>query len=131
MAERLLLDSDVLIDYLRGAAEAVEWLEARSEVLLRSAISVAELYAGVREGRERAALGAFLSAFEIVAVDRQIAEAGGLYRRDYGRSRHTGLADALIAATAEARQALLVTLNRKPFPMMPDVLVPYRKSPPA
>ena len=55
------------------------------------------------------------------------AVRGGLFRRDYGKSHGVGLADALIAATAELAQATLVTLNAKHFPMLPTVLVPYQK----
>ncbi|HMF56275.1 MAG TPA: type II toxin-antitoxin system VapC family toxin [Pyrinomonadaceae bacterium] len=127
MAERLLIDTDVLIDYLRGQAEAVSYLESLTESLLISAVTVAELHAGVREGAERTALDEFIRAFEIVAVDREIAIKGGLYRRDYGKSHNTGLADALIAATAEIRQAELVTLNKKHFPMLASIDVPYQK----
>jgi predicted nucleic acid-binding protein len=50
-----------------------------------------------------------------------------LFRRDYGKSHGVGLADALIAASAEMRGAVLVTLNRKHFPMLPTVIVPYQK----
>jgi len=130
MAARLLLDTDVLIDYLRGVPEAVTYLESRKEVFLISAVTVGELYAGVREGREgreRKALDAFMGAFEIVVLDASLAERGGLLRRDYGKSHGTGLADALIAASAERQEAVLVTLNRKHFPMLRDVLVPYEK----
>jgi len=56
MAQRLLLDTDVLIDYLRGIPLAVSYLEGCTEVLLISVITVAELFAGVREGRERTTL---------------------------------------------------------------------------
>jgi predicted nucleic acid-binding protein len=125
MAVRLLLDTDVLIDYLRGVPEAVTYLESRKEVLLISAVTVGELYAGVRAGRERKALDAFMGAFEIVVLDASLAERGGLLRRDYGKSHGTGLADALIAASAERQEAVLVTLNRKRFPMLREVLVPY------
>jgi predicted nucleic acid-binding protein len=128
MAERLLLDTDILIDYLRGRAEAVAYLENRSEPLAVSAITVAELYAGVREGEERTKLTLFLSALEVIPVDEQIAARGGLFRRDYSKSHGTGLADALIAATAELHHATLVTLNAKHFPMVTGVLVPYVKS---
>jgi predicted nucleic acid-binding protein len=127
MAEKLLIDTDVLIDYLRGQAEAVSYLESLTETLLISAVTVAELYAGVREGVERVALDEFIGAFEIVPVDEDVAVKGGLYRRDYGKSHSTGLADALIAATADIRQAELVTLNKKHFPMLASVLVPYQK----
>jgi hypothetical protein len=127
MAARLLIDTDVLIDYLRGRAEAVGYLEGLTEPLSVSAVTVAELYAGVREGDERVALEQFLAAFEVIPVDQVIALTGGLYRRDYGKSHSTGLADALIAATAESRQATLVTLNDRHFPMLAKVFVPYRR----
>jgi len=127
MADRLLIDTDVLIDYLRDRAEAVSYLESLTESLLISVITVAELYAGVREGAERTKLDEFVQAFEVVPVDREVAIEGGLYRRDYMKSHNVGLADALIAATAESRQAALVTLNSKHFPMLANVIVPYQK----
>lgn len=123
----LLIDTDVLIDYLRDRAEAVSYLESVTDQMLVSAVTVAELYAGVREGKERAALDSFIKAFEVVPVDWEIAIKGGLYRRDYGKSHGTGLADAIMAATAEVRQAELVTLNKKHFPMLVTVNVPYQK----
>jgi predicted nucleic acid-binding protein len=128
MAEHLLIDTDVIIDYLREQPEAVAYLEGLVGPQLLSAVTVAELYAGVREGEERVALDSFLRAFEIVPVDTEIAVKGGLYRRDYGKSHSVGLADALIAATAEARHATLVTLNKKHFPMLSTVSVPYQKA---
>jgi predicted nucleic acid-binding protein len=129
MAGRLLIDTDVLIDYLRGQAEAVVYLESLTEPLLMSAVTLAELHAGVREGAERTALDTFVTVFEVVPVDVQVAMKGGLYRRDYRKSHNLGLADALIAATAEAAQATLVTLNKKHFPMLGTVVTPYQKGP--
>lgn len=127
MVDRLLIDTDVLIDYLRGRPEAVAYLESLSEDLLISAITIAELYAGVRDGKERSQLDIFISAFEVAPTSREVAVKGGLYRRDYGRSHGTGLPDALIAATAESQQATLVTLNAKHFPMLTHVITPYQK----
>ncbi len=124
----LLIDTDVLIDYLRDNPQAVQFLENDGRRSLISAISVAELYAGVREGTERKALDIFLSVFDLVSVDGSIAEKGGLYRRDYFRSHAVSLADALIAATASVRNATLVTLNRKHFPMISDIHIPYTKT---
>jgi len=92
-----------------------------------SAITLAELYAGVREGTERTALDTFVQAFTILPVDDEIAVKGGLYRRDYSKSHSVGLADALIAATAAKHNATLVTLNNKHFPMLTNVVVPYQK----
>jgi predicted nucleic acid-binding protein len=127
MAERQLLDTDVIVDYLRGVSDAIDYIEHLPGTLFLSSISVAELFSGVREGAERTALQTFLGAFEVVPVDREIAERGGLYRRQYGPSHALGLADALIAATADHVGAELVTLNGKHFPMFPGLRPPYRK----
>ena len=128
MAIRLLFDTDVIIDYLRDQSDAVQYLENRPEILLISSIVVAELYSGLRDESEREALETFLKAFEIVPVNQEIAIKGGTYRRDYHKSHGTGMADALIAATADIRQAKLVTLNKKHFPMLKDTITPYQKA---
>jgi predicted nucleic acid-binding protein len=122
MRERLVFDSDGL-DRLPSA----EFLEGCHEPLALPAISVAELYFGVRDGEERSRLDAFIAAFDILIVDSVIAIQAGLWRRHYVRSHGSGLADALIAASANAAQAKLVTLNRKHFPMLANVIVPYSK----
>jgi hypothetical protein len=125
MATRLLIDTDVLIDYLRGGRRATRLLEDPKGELLVSSITVAELYSGVRGAEEERALDQFLLAFQVVDVDRQIAKNAGAYRHQFSKSHGTGLADALIAASAESRQATLVSLNRRHFPMAKGMKVPY------
>ncbi len=127
MAAPVLIDTDVAIDYLRGHADATTYIEGLSGNNLISSITVAELYAGVRDGAERTALESFVRAFQVIAIDAAIAEQGGLFRRDFGKSHGVGLADALIAASAETKGAILVTLNTKHFPMLANAHVPYRK----
>ena len=56
-----------------------------------------------------------------------IAKAGGLYKRDYGKSHGVGLADAILVATAEAENAELKTLNTKHYPMLKDLRPAYNK----
>ncbi len=123
----LVIDTDVLIDYLRGLRAAAEFMKSRNEPMSVSSIGVAELYAGVREGRERAVLEAFCAAFEIIPVTAALAQTGGLWRRDYGPSHGVGLADAIIAATAVEQAATLVTLNHRHYPMVRNLLIPYAK----
>jgi predicted nucleic acid-binding protein len=127
VAERLLIDTDVLIDYLRGVPAANAFLEQQSDDAAVSAITVAELFAGVRGQAETSLLKQFLRAFDVLVLDPATAERGGLIRRDFGPSHGTGLADALIAATAELGNRVLVTLNERHFPMLSRVLVPYSK----
>ena len=53
MAERSLIDTDVLIEYLRGREKAIEYLEGLEADLSTSVISVAELFAGSQEETKR------------------------------------------------------------------------------
>ena len=126
MAERLLLDTDVLVEYLRGRQEAIEYLEGLTSDQYVSVISVAELFAGARGDEEEQSLKQFLLAFSALPVTEKVARLGGLYRRNYGSSHGTGLADALIAATAKETETNLVTFNRRHFPMV-EVTVPYER----
>jgi predicted nucleic acid-binding protein len=127
VAERLLLDTDVLIEYLRGREEATEYLEGLTFDLYVSVISVAELFAGIRGNEEEESLEQFLLAFTVLPVTEKVARLGGIYRRDYKPSHGTGLADALIAATAEESGASLATFNRRHFPMVSKITLPYER----
>lgn len=122
----MLLDTDVLIEYLGGREEAIEYLEGLTSDLYLSVISVAELFAGVKGDEEERSLKQFLLAFIVLPVTEKVARLGGIYRRDYKPSHRTGLADALIAATADENGTYLVTFNRRHFPMV-EVRVPYER----
>ena len=121
----ILVDTDILIDYLRGTQAAIKYLEESEADLKLSVVNIAELHSGVRD-HEREAVNSLLECFEIIPLDRDIAVNGGLLRRDFGKSHGIGLADALIAATAEKLGCQLATLNRKHYPML-SAVVPYRK----
>ncbi len=127
MTELILLDTDVLVDFFRGHSKAVAFVKARCPRIILSSIVVAELYAGVKGDAEQAALQNFISLFRVVPVSAEIAKAGGLYKRDYGKSHGVGLADAILAATAEAENAELKTLNTKHYPMLKGLKPAYKK----
>lgn len=127
MTQVKVVDTDVLIDFLRGVPPAVDFVTRHADVVVISSISVAELYAGVRS-HEWDTLDAFLSLFEIVPVVRDLAQDAGLLRRDYGPSHGLGLADAIVAATARQRNAELVTMNVRHFPMFPNLAPPYSRT---
>ena len=124
----MLVDTDVLIDYLRSRPEAVRFLEDNVDLISISAVSVAELFQGVREGPERIKLSMMLSALTILPLTDEIAELAGIYRRDFRSSSGCGLADCMIAATASFHDLDLVTLNARHFAMLKRVIVPYVKS---
>lgn len=127
MAERFLVDTDVLIDYLRNLPQAVKFIENMDDRPSFSTITVAELYAGVRDGQERIRLEAFIQKSVLIDIDELICTQAGLLLRQYRKSHGLGLADALIAASVQSQSAGLASLNARHFPMLPNVLVPYSK----
>lgn len=126
MTRRRLVDTDVLVEYLRGRPRAVDYLEGLAGELHVSAVTVAELFAGAREDEEET-LRTFVGTFEVQPVTERSAELAGRYRRTWGPSHGTGLADALIAATASMAGCTLVTFNERHFPMLDAVQVPYER----
>lgn len=127
MANPFLLDTDVLVDFLRGCSQGVIFVNAHADRIILSSIVVAELYAGVKGDDEQTALDQFVSLFRIVPVTTEIAKIGGLYKRQYGGSHGVGLADAIVAASAKVENASLKTLNLKHYPMLEGLVPAYSK----
>lgn len=117
-------DSDVLIDFLRGAEPAASHVHddlLRGRVCV-SAMTVFELRAGARSERQQQAVEALLAATQVVPIDGPIAKlAGDWFRELKSTGQETGAADCLIGATCVLHDALLVTRNRRHFERMPSV----------
>ena len=129
VVNRYLLDSDILIEHLRGQQQArtfIARLRQDGELLL-SAITVAELFAGARDAGEQEGIDALLRLTRVIPVDEKIARRGGAIRATYRQSHGTGLADALIAASAELNQATFVSFNQRHFPMIANLQIPYER----
>jgi len=124
---QLLIDTDVMIEYLRGSEQAIAFLESLERRPATSVICLAELLAGARNELERTSIEAFLQTFELLAVSSDIARLGGHYRQTYRKSHNTGLADALIAATATTHNLTLATFNVRHYPML-ETHSPYSRS---
>ena len=77
---------DVLIDFLRGHPEAIQLLETSDHEFWISAVSVAELYVGVRDGKEREVLDQLIGLLRVVKITTEIAQQAGLWRGKYGRN---------------------------------------------
>jgi predicted nucleic acid-binding protein len=124
---KVLLDTDVLIDLLRGrAATKAFLLEATGQsVPCCSVISVAELGAGMRTAEE-GPTSALLDSLVIFPVTREIAEVAGRFKRTT-RNRRLELADCLIAATAVVEGAAVATRNVRDYPMPEVTLMPARR----
>ena len=125
----ILLDTDVLIEILRGNEAIRDELSAlylQGEALAYSPVTKAEVYAGLRSPERRVTEVLFLG-LQCCSIDEMIGEHAGYFLRSYHKSHGVELADALIAATAKVYQAFLFTLNRRHYPMPELRLYPARK----
>jgi tRNA(fMet)-specific endonuclease VapC len=113
----VLVDTDVLINFLRGKTKAKEFLLAQldSGPIFCSVITVAEIFAGMRS-HEQEKTRELLDNMEIMPVTRAIAEKAGRYKGEI-KSRSLELDDCLIAATAHMHNATLATGNDRHYPM--------------
>ena len=117
---RLLLDTTVLIDALRSRKNRRQLLAdlvRAGHTLSISALNVAEVYAGVRKGDEPAT-ELFLSTFDCFDINAKTGRRAGELKNEWVRKGRTlALADIIIAATAIENHCVLMTDNRKDFPM--------------
>lgn len=114
-----MLDSDVIIELLRGRREVVEALaalESSGVATYCTPIAWAEIYAGVRPGEE-ALTRAFFEARGEVILDALAGRRAGEYLSRFARSHGVEIADALVAAAAATTGLRLWTLNRRHYPM--------------
>ena len=122
-----LVDSDIVIDFLRGRNYARALLEKWAEegLLAVSTLTHLEVYQGMKGGEEKAT-SAFLDGLTSVAVDVPIArQAGRLMGELRSKGKTVGMADALIAATALQLRVPLLTNNGEHYPF-PDLKIVSR-----
>ena len=115
----VLLDSTVLIDFLRGrpTAERVRHLARRGEPLLVSGINVEEVVRGLKDDEDDAARRMF-AGLQVVPLGFDEGWQAGLWRSEFAaRGLTLSQADCLVAATAHLAGARLATGNPSHFPM--------------
>lgn len=124
---KTVFDSTVLIAHLRGDERATALLIARPrEERLVSVVSRVEIEGGMRSA-ERADVARVFGVVTMVPVSDAIAQRAGAHLRAYRRShQRIDLADYLIAATVDAHDAALATLNVKHFPMIEGLRPAFR-----
>ena len=127
MTKPVLIDTDVMVDFLRGYPKAVALVRKQSTRIILSSIVAAELYAGVKDDEELRALDDLISLFRVIPVSHELARLGGLLKKDYAKSHGVGLADAIVAATADTEHTDLKTLNVKHYPMINGLKPAYKK----
>lgn len=115
--KNILIDTDILINFLRGNIKAKEFLSKQADngTVYCSAITIAEIFAGMIE-KERTQTEQLIDSLNIINVNKEIAEKAGSYKNSI-KTQNLELDDCIIAATAFCTQAILATGNGKHYPM--------------
>lgn len=112
----VVVDTDILIQFLRGNEAAKRFLLslAAEATPCCSAITVAEIHAGMRAS-EKQATQELLDSLIVLPITRRVAEVAGRLKQTT-RQMRLALDDCLIAATAVVEGAALATGNRRHYP---------------
>ncbi len=123
-----LLDSCICIDFLRGRLPYAYGLLRKGDPRLFKipAVVEGELHVGAEKSlhpeKTRRCVDEFLLPFEVLPLDSRCARAYGRIRAHLERTGQTiGANDLLIAATASANDAVLVTNNIDEFKRVSDL----------
>lgn len=121
--ERLVVDTDIVIDLLKKRPSTVALfmalLESETRFLI-SPIVVAEVFAGAFP-REYKDIEAFFSLCAHIDLDGETGRAVGLYANQCRKAyQGISLEDFLLAAAAKTHRCALWTGNHKHYPM-PDI----------
>lgn len=123
----VIIDTDVIIDHLRLSGRKDSLLETvvrkhPKESLAISMITIQELYEGksTRDEQKEQYLLATISPLKILPYTYEVAQKAGEIARD--RKDSIEFTDAAIAATAIINGFTLLTLNKKHFKGIEDLV---------
>ncbi len=111
----ILLDTNVLIEILKGDTATCGQVESLEEAVALSSISAMELFYGALNKAEVRRLERFVALFQTAHLSEQISLRAMSLIREYAKSHGLDIPNALIAATALENKAALLTFNRKDF----------------
>ena len=121
--KKVVVDTDVLIDYLRQIEKETFFKSLLSNKKLKvliAAVSITELWKGesIKKKKEKQKVKDLLERVKVVLAGKQISQKSGELLRKYN---HLMLADALVSATAIEKKASLATFNQKHFSLIKEV----------
>jgi len=113
--EKIVLDTNILIEILKGNRKVIEDLEGLNAQYYISAITVMELYYGAFDKKELKKLQNFVALFSLLELNETISKMSVELIFNYAKNHNLSIPDSLIAASALERSYKLFTLNIKDF----------------
>ncbi len=117
-----LIDSDILIDYLRLHEPAIEFLDGleKSEMAL-SFVTKFEVLKGCRKKINENRAFKLLNKFEILPLNEKVSERAFQVYQNLRWRADIGMSDSMIAATAIQNKCVLISRNVKHFDKVPGI----------
>jgi len=111
-----LIDTDVIIWYLRGNQKAYDLIHGIDEFCI-SSVTYMELVQGMRNKEELRTLQKTLKQWNVktIYISEEISARALFYMEEYFLSHSMELADSLIASTATSYGVKLITANDKHY----------------
>lgn len=125
LMKQALLDTNILIYFLKGDPKALEMISLFDKTPFVSAVTVMELYHGARGFEQEQEIHEVLQYVTILPLDQSIAKKAGEMLSKRSRSGKTRFhkEDFLIAATALVHECVLVTANVEDFSYMNELSI--------
>lgn len=127
----LVVDTDLLVEALRGDNTARAWLAARERSVLGIPVLVRmEILLGARDAREWRTLDKELDRYRILHLENGDSERARDWFDQFHLSHGIGILDCLIATIPFRLRAPFYTFNVKHFLVIPglDARVPYPRA---
>ncbi|EHD23395.1 MULTISPECIES: type II toxin-antitoxin system VapC family toxin [Brenneria] len=124
MAQSVLFDTNILIDYLNGIAQAKNTLEKFSHKPAISVITWMEVMVSAKKmpQEQETRTRQFLAQFLLLPVTDEVSERAVIIRHE----TKIKLPDAIVWATAQVNARTLISRNPKDFAPESGVIVPYQ-----
>lgn len=118
----MLIDTDVLIWYMRGNENAYHWIEEQDKFTI-SIVNYMEIVQGLRNKTELIEFQKALSEWNvnILQLTAEISSKAANLMEEFCLSHSLFLADSLIAATAIIHKIPILTANIRHFRIIRDV----------
>ena len=121
--EKIVLDTNILIEILKGNQLIIKKLEESDFIFYISSITVMELYYGAFNKKELLKLQKFVSLFNILNLNSEVSKISTKLIFTYAKSHNLTIPDSLIASCAIENNFKLLTLNLKDFKYISELVL--------
>lgn len=123
MAQPIIIDTDILIDFSLDRPEAVQTIASLEEryIISVSVITAMELYTGCRSKRDLKKVDNLIKDIELQFITKIISEKAFDLMRAFRSSHGVEINDLLIASTALNLKTKMISKNQKHYKFLPDL----------